>query len=141
MRRMALQTCRAILYERDLTPSLVNYPAGWREAERLYLPPPRVRFILQGMKPTLTPHQFVDTWANVHHKESSAYVTHFDDLCMLVRHPKPVHMDKTGAPFSYQKGALREQAGEIVEHGFADVWYKDHFVGLAPYPCFAWHVP
>jgi hypothetical protein len=47
------------------------------------------------MKPTLTPHQFVDTWANVYLKESSAYVTHFDDLCTLVGHPKPVHMDKT----------------------------------------------
>ncbi len=51
------------------------------------------------MKPALTPHQFVDTWANVHLKESAAYVTHFDDLCTLVGHPKPAHMDKTGETF------------------------------------------
>ncbi len=79
------------------------------------------------MKPTITPQQFVDTWANVHLKESAAYVTHFDDLCTLVGHPKPAHMDKTGETFTYQKGALKEQAGEIVGNGFADVWYKDHF--------------
>ena len=85
------------------------------------------RSILLGMKPTLTPRQFVDTWANVHLKESSAYVTHFDDLCALVGHPKPAHMDKTGETFTYQKGARKEQAGEIVGNGFADVWFKDHF--------------
>jgi hypothetical protein len=79
------------------------------------------------MKPTLTPHQFVDHWANIRLKETSAYVTHFDDLCELVGHPKPAHMDKTGETFTYQKGALKEQAGEIARHGFADVWYKNHF--------------
>jgi hypothetical protein len=79
------------------------------------------------MKPTLTAHQFVDQWANVHLKESASYVTHFDDLCALVGHPKPAHMDKTGETFTYQKGALKAQADEIVGHGFADVWYKDHF--------------
>jgi hypothetical protein len=79
------------------------------------------------MKTTLTPQQFVDQWANVHLKESASYVTHFDDLCALVGHPKPAHMDKSGETFTYQKGALKEQAGEIVGHGFADVWYKDHF--------------
>ncbi len=79
------------------------------------------------MKPALTPYQFVDHWANVRLKESASYVTHFDDLCALVGHPKPAHMDKTGETFTYQKGALKAQAGEIVGHGFADVWYKDHF--------------
>ncbi len=92
-----------------------------------HLPLLRVRFILQGMKPALTPQQFVDTWADVHLKESAAYVTHFNDLCTLVGHPKPAHMDKTGETFTYQKGARKEQAGEIVGNGFADVWYKDHF--------------
>ena len=70
---------------------------------------------------------FVDAWANVRLKESAAYVTHFDDLCTLVGHPKPAHMDKTGETFTYQKGAQKEQAGEIVGNGFADVWFKDHF--------------
>ncbi len=79
------------------------------------------------MTPTLTPQQFVAQWTNVHLKESASYVTHFDDLCALVGHPKPAHMDKTGETFTYQKGALKEQAGEVVGHGFADVWYKDHF--------------
>ncbi len=83
------------------------------------------------MKPTLTLRQFVDAWANVHLKESSAYVTHFGDLCTLVGHPKPAHMDKTGETFTCQKGALKEQAGEIVE--LRDNWlnpYKGQPAGL-----------
>jgi hypothetical protein len=59
------------------------------------------------MKPILTPHQFVDTWANTHLKESASYVTHFDDLCTPVGHPKPVHMDKTCAPSRMAKTAAR----------------------------------
>ncbi len=73
------------------------------------------------MKPTLTPHQFVEQWANVHLKQSASYVTRFDDLCALVGHPKPAHMDKTGELFTYQKGAVKAQADEIVGHGFASL--------------------
>jgi hypothetical protein len=87
------------------------------------LPLLRVRSILACLKPTLTPQQFANTWANVRLKESSAYVTHFDDLCELVGHPKPAHMDQTGTTFTYQKGARKEEAGEIVGNGFA-VEYK-----------------
>ncbi len=76
---------------------------------------------------TLTPQQFVANWSNIHLKESASYVTHFDDLCELVGHGKPAHLDKTGEVFTYQKGAVKAEGGETIGHGFADVWYKDHF--------------
>ena len=76
---------------------------------------------------TLTPQQFVANWSNTQLKESASYTTHFDDLCELVGHAKPAHADKTGATFTYQKGALKSDGGQIIGHGFADVWFKDHF--------------
>ena len=75
----------------------------------------------------LTPQQFVANWSNTQLKESASYITHFDDLCELVNHAKPAHGDKTGETFTYQKGALKSDGGQIIGHGFADVWFKDHF--------------
>ena len=76
---------------------------------------------------TLTPQQFVANWSNTQLKESASYITHFDDLCELVGHAKPAHADKTGATFTYQKGTLKSDGGQIIGQGFADVWFKDHF--------------
>ena len=76
---------------------------------------------------TLTPQQFVANWSNTQLKESASYITHFDDLCEFVGHAKPAHADKTGETFTYQKGALKSDGGQIIGHGFADVWFKDHF--------------
>ena len=60
-------------------------------------------------------------------KESAVYVSHFNDLCDLVGHARPMEADKTGETFTYQKGVLRSDGGQIVGQGFADVWLKDHF--------------
>ncbi|MEP7200776.1 MAG: DNA methyltransferase, partial [Chloroflexota bacterium] len=67
--------------------------------------------------------QFVAHWADTQLKESASYVTHFDDLCELLGHPKPAHMDKTGAEFTYQKGVNISES----KQGFADVFYRGHF--------------
>ena len=77
--------------------------------------------------PKPTPQQFAATWSHTQLKESAAYITHFDDLCELVGYAKPAHLDKTGEKFTYQKGALKTEGGEVIGHGFADVWFKDHF--------------
>jgi len=55
----------------------------------------------------MTPEQFVAHWADIQLKETASYVTHFDDLCDLLGHPKPAHMDKTGETFTYQKGVTK----------------------------------
>lgn len=36
----------------------------------------------------LTPEQFVAHWADTWLKETVSYITHFDDLCELLGHPK-----------------------------------------------------
>ncbi|MEK7786024.1 MAG: type IIL restriction-modification enzyme MmeI, partial [Chloroflexota bacterium] len=76
-------------------------------------------------------------WADTQLKETASYVTHFDDLCDLLGHPKPAHMDRTGETFTYQKGVtktsevLRSEESETSEvsgrRGYADVWYRGHF--------------
>src|SRR5574341_770438 len=58
----------------------------------------------------MTPEQFVAHWGGTRLKESASYMTHFDDLCELVGHPKPAHMDKTGEKFTYQKGVVKAAA-------------------------------
>ncbi|HZY40867.1 MAG TPA: DNA methyltransferase, partial [Anaerolineae bacterium] len=75
----------------------------------------------------LAPQQFVTNWSNTQLKESAVYVSHFNDLCELVGHDKPAQLDKTGATFTYQKGVLKSDGGQIIGQGFADVWFKDHF--------------
>ena len=42
----------------------------------------------------MVPGQFVAHWADTHLKETASYITHFDDLCELVGHPKPAHIDR-----------------------------------------------
>jgi len=58
----------------------------------------------------MTPEQFVSNWANTQLKETASYITHFDDLCELLGHSKPAHMDKTGETFTYQKGVHKAGA-------------------------------
>ncbi|MCH7736268.1 MAG: class I SAM-dependent DNA methyltransferase [Chloroflexi bacterium] len=71
----------------------------------------------------MTPHQFAIKWRASTHKEISAYVSHFEDLCRLIDHATPTDLDSTGGFFSYQKANLKESG----QQGFADVWYKDRF--------------
>jgi hypothetical protein len=73
----------------------------------------------------MTPHDFVRKWRGVELKERSASQTHFLDLCRLLGIDDPVAEDKTGATFTFEKGALKTSGG----NGWADVWRKD---------CFAW---
>jgi hypothetical protein len=37
--------------------------------------------------------------------------------------PTPAEVDKTGAFYTFEKGATKTSGGE----GFADVWYRGHF--------------
>jgi hypothetical protein len=56
-------------------------------------------------------------------KERSAYVTHFNDLCDVLRVPKPLDADPTGEDYGFEKGAEIAGGGG----GWADVWYNRHF--------------
>ena len=75
------------------------------------------------MSSSLTPQQFVARWQPATLKERSAYQSHFNDICELVNHKKPVEVDPHGDFFTFEAGA-KKLAGE---QGFADVWYKGHF--------------
>ncbi|MGO9245231.1 MAG: class I SAM-dependent DNA methyltransferase [Verrucomicrobiia bacterium] len=85
--------------------------------------------------------QFKKKWSRYSGKESSAYQSHFNDLCQLLGQPTPADADPTGSEsFCFQKRVvkdaelllLKEDAadyGKEGDRGFADVWKKD---------CFAW---
>lgn len=71
-------------------------------------------------------------------KESSAYQSHFDDLCRFLNLPTPLEADPAGEFFCFQKRVVKDaelfdleipDANEPGERGFADVWKKG---------CFAW---
>jgi type II restriction/modification system DNA methylase subunit YeeA len=66
---------------------------------------------------------FVAKWRASQHKESAAYVSHFEDLCRLVGHQTPIEADPSGGFFCYQKGVTKESG----KQGFADVWYRNRF--------------
>ncbi|HEY3323009.1 MAG TPA: hypothetical protein VGP72_21325 [Planctomycetota bacterium] len=89
---------------------------------------------------TITPQAFVQKWGASTLKESAAYSEHFCDLCRLVGQPTPAEADPKGEFFTFQKGVIKDLvaaplllsprrggAGGEVPHGFADVWYKEHF--------------
>ncbi|MCX6911422.1 MAG: class I SAM-dependent DNA methyltransferase, partial [Verrucomicrobia bacterium] len=71
----------------------------------------------------MTPAEFVAKWKPVDLSERSASQSHFNDLCELVGHPKPLEVDKTGESFCFEKGAAKHGGGD----GWADVWKKDFF--------------
>ena len=88
----------------------------------------------------MTPAEFKTKWAKFSGKETSAYQSHFDDLCRMLRLPTPIEADPTGDEwFCFQKGVIKdaELAGldlgeggvQPVKKGFADVWRKG---------CFGW---
>ncbi len=66
---------------------------------------------------------FVAKWRASQHKESAAYVSHFEDLCRLVGHQTPIEADPSGGFFCYQKGVTKESG----KQGFADVWLRTNF--------------
>ena len=89
----------------------------------------------------MTPAEFKKKWAKVTAKETSAYQSHFDDLCRLLGIPPPLEADPSGEFFCYQKRVVKDaelsafdDGGQLSEtpeseRGFADVWKKG---------CFAW---
>jgi len=94
------------------------------------------------IQPKMSAQAFVEKWRGVTLKESAAYSEHFCDLCRLIGHPTPAEMDPHGTFFTFQKGVIKNAAGAVVmedtlygaipvaqktKHGFADVWYKNHF--------------
>lgn len=76
----------------------------------------------------LTAHQFYAEWRASTHKEISAYVSHFEDLCRLTNHPTPTDMDSTGSFFCYQKANLKESG----KRGFAALLERIGRLTLAP---------
>ncbi|MBI4305483.1 MAG: class I SAM-dependent DNA methyltransferase, partial [Chloroflexi bacterium] len=71
----------------------------------------------------MLPHEFIAKWSKVTLKESAASQSHFNDLCDLVGHPKPVDVDADGSHFTFEKGASKNTGGD----GFADVWKRGFF--------------
>src|SRR6267154_1591347 len=89
----------------------------------------------------MTPAEFKRKWHRYTGKESSAYQSHFNDLCDLLQQPTPALADPSGSEFfCFQKRVIKDAelftlhedgsaAAEMEERGFADVWRNG---------CFAW---
>jgi type II restriction/modification system DNA methylase subunit YeeA len=87
----------------------------------------------------MTAAEFKKKWSRYQGKETSAYQSHFDDLCRLLGQPTPNEADPSGADFfCFQKRVVKDaelfevetpDASEPTERGFADVWKRG---------CFAW---
>ena len=87
----------------------------------------------------MTAAEFKRKWSRYQGKETSAYQSHFDDLCRLLGQPTPNEADPSGSDFfCYQKRVIKDaelfemaapDTTEPSERGFADVWKKG---------CFAW---
>ena len=71
----------------------------------------------------MNPIAFQHKWLANTTKERSAAQSHFNDLCELVNHPKPLDIDGPGEFFTFERGASKLRGGE----GWADVWYKGRF--------------
>jgi hypothetical protein len=67
--------------------------------------------------------EFIAKWEKSELTERSSAQQHFLDLCELLDHPKPAAVDPTGASFTFEKGATKQDGGD----GFADVWKKGFF--------------
>src|ERR1017187_612456 len=88
----------------------------------------------------MTADEFKNKWSRYQGKETSAYQSHFDDLCRLLGEQTPNEADPSGSDFfCFQKRVVKDaelfemhetpDASEPEERGFADVWKKG---------CFAW---
>ncbi len=89
----------------------------------------------------MTPAEFKTKWGKFSGKETSAYQSHFDDLCRMLGLPAPNAADPTADDsFCFQKRVAKDAelfdfdaTGEALpaskERGFADVWKRE---------CFGW---
>ena len=73
--------------------------------------------------PSLQAAEFVKKWEPFSGKETSGYVSHFDDLCRLLGHETPAEMDPTQTFFCYQRHVPKDTGRQ----GFADVYYQGYF--------------
>ncbi len=72
----------------------------------------------------MTPQEFVTKWHKIQQKETAVSQSHFNDVCRLVGHPLPVEHDPTGKTFSFETRTVKPDGRK----GFADVFFKDHFI-------------
>jgi len=81
----------------------------------------------------MTAAEFKKKWSRYQGKETSAYQSHFDDLCRLLGQPTPNEADPSGTDFfCFQKGVIKDaellglddSGSERPKKGFADVWKK-----------------
>lgn len=73
--------------------------------------------------PSISVEAFVAKWRPYEGTESSAYISHFDDLCKVLGHPTPSEADPSQSSFCFQK-AVTKNSGQP---GFADVFFQRHF--------------
>lgn len=67
----------------------------------------------------MTPEQFIATWTENDLTERAGAQGFIEDLCELLKIPKPRSSDD----FCYEKGAIKDSG----KQGWADVWKRDHF--------------
>lgn len=67
----------------------------------------------------MTPEQFITTWTENDLTERAGAQGFIEDLCELLKIPKPRSCDD----FCYEKGAVKDSG----KSGWADVWKRDHF--------------
>jgi len=72
----------------------------------------------------ISPQQFVKKWSQIQLKERTIAQTHFNDVCALIGHKTPLEIDPTGEFFTFE--AQTDKVGG--KRGWADAWYKGHFV-------------
>lgn len=74
----------------------------------------------------MLPHEFANKWRalapNV--TERAAYQEHWRDLCLLIGELTP-SSDHSGDTYAFEKHVKKAGTGET---GFADVFYRDHFI-------------
>ncbi|NVK20812.1 MAG: class I SAM-dependent DNA methyltransferase [Methylocystaceae bacterium] len=71
----------------------------------------------------MTPLNFIQKWQKANIKESAAAQSHFNDLCELFDHPKPLDADPEGTWFTFEYGMKKTTGSQ----GFADVYKKGFF--------------
>jgi len=72
----------------------------------------------------MTPAEFVAKWHEIQQKETAVSQSHFNDVCQLVGHLVPIDYDPTGETFSFETQTVKPDGRK----GFADVFFKDHFI-------------
>lgn len=74
----------------------------------------------------MQPQEFAEKWRRTspNLSERAAYQEHWRDLCALLGEPTP-STDATGEHYAFEKHVKKAGTGET---GYADVFYRDHFI-------------